>query len=489
MAAIDPAVLKTKTPQGHSHYGRDELNLAEFPLASLSDRVPDGQKTLEYSDVIWDQGRREHVPRKLVITASDKYGLPTAKDDDVILALIQLTAQAKFEHQTVRFTRYQIIKHLGWKDTSQNYQRLENSLKRWLGVTLYYDRAWWSKDEDCWVNKSFHILADLELLDREARQRKLQAGEGNPRAGQSSFTWSDVVFRSFQAGNLKQIDMKVFRRLKSPIAKRMYRYLDKRFYHRSTLRFELKQFACAHIGLSNKYHTGEIKRRLRAAIAELEQIGFLVPLLTEKRYAKDGKLWYVTFTRCSTKAASKLPTTTEHPELVGALMQRGVSRQQAIRLAAEASHDLIQKQMEYLDHLVAGGDRKVSKNPAGYLYRAITEEYAIPKTFRTQDEKRTRLRAERRRRNQEQTRRRVQEAKEAAEASAKSQWFRRAWNKLDSAKRDELEQRAAGEARRLAGHGGEGGLLLKVFQEKALREHLARQAGAEARPRRHDDED
>ena len=61
--------------------GRDELNLAEFPIALIADRVPAGQKTLYFED---RHGR-------LTVTGSDAYGLPTATDTDVIVALIYLT--------------------------------------------------------------------------------------------------------------------------------------------------------------------------------------------------------------------------------------------------------------------------------------------------------------------------------------------------------------------------------------------------------------
>jgi len=39
-------------------------------------------------------GRQSVFTRKRLITAFDKYGLPTAKDDEVILGLIQLTKEA-----------------------------------------------------------------------------------------------------------------------------------------------------------------------------------------------------------------------------------------------------------------------------------------------------------------------------------------------------------------------------------------------------------
>ena len=118
----------TQAPKRHSY--RDELNFAEFPLASISDRLPEGQKTLTFTDNIFDQGANKPVTRTLTISASDKYGLPTALDDEVILGLIQLTNQSGFEDRKVHFTRYELIKLLGWRDDTKSYDRISESLKR-----------------------------------------------------------------------------------------------------------------------------------------------------------------------------------------------------------------------------------------------------------------------------------------------------------------------------------------------------------------------
>src|SRR3954462_173053 len=74
--------------------GRDELNLAEFPITLLTDRAPDGCKTLVFRDEVYDQQAGQMVARKLTVTGSDAYGLPTALDDELLVALIQLTKQA-----------------------------------------------------------------------------------------------------------------------------------------------------------------------------------------------------------------------------------------------------------------------------------------------------------------------------------------------------------------------------------------------------------
>lgn len=290
---------------------RDELNFAEFPLASLSTSLPKSQKTLEFTDEVFDKARNERVTRKLTITASDKYGLPTAMDDEVILGLIQLTAKTDFSDRRVHFTRYELLKLLTWSDDTRNYKRLEQSLNRWLGVTLYYDKAWWSKEEQSWVNEGFHILDHVTILDKERQRRTSQKSE---QGGRSSFVWNDVVFGSFKAGYLKQIDFEFYKRLESAISKRLYRFLDKRFYHRERLEFDLRTFACEHIGLSKKYHNGELKRVLGPAIAELEAEGFLKPLPSDERFFCRAKgEWAAVFVRGGT--SRKLPAATRAPRL------------------------------------------------------------------------------------------------------------------------------------------------------------------------------
>ena len=44
-----------------SNGGRDELNLAEFPITLLSDRVPKGCKTLVFEDKVFDRQHGEVV--------------------------------------------------------------------------------------------------------------------------------------------------------------------------------------------------------------------------------------------------------------------------------------------------------------------------------------------------------------------------------------------------------------------------------------------
>ena len=276
---------ETTGPKVHlKGMGRDEMNLAEFPLATLADRVPQGCKTLVFEDCTWDRGQRQHIARRLTISASDKFGLPTALDDEVILGLVQLSKADNFANRQVQFSRYQLVHLLGWREEGKSYTRLEESLKRWLGVTLYYENAWWDKLRKRWVDAHFHLLDNLTLYHRSKRGERLAKSDNDKLL--SSFTWNEIIFRSFQAGNLKSIDLEFYRNLKSAVTKRIYRFLDKHFYFSGERRYNLAHFSREHIGLSRNYDTAQLKRRLTPAIKELEDAGYLEPLPVGERFIR-----------------------------------------------------------------------------------------------------------------------------------------------------------------------------------------------------------
>jgi plasmid replication initiation protein len=356
---------------------RDELNFAEFPLASISTSLPKDQKTLEFTDEIFDKSANKPVIRKLTITASDKYGLPTAMDDEVILGLIQLTGKRDFSDRRVFFTRYELLKLLNWKDTTRNYRRLEQSLNRWLGVTLYYEKAWWSKEEQSWVSEGFHILDHVQIFDQE-RQRKASK-RSVEEAGKSSFVWNDVVFNSFSAGYIKQIDFEFYKSLESAISKRMYRFLDKRFYRRARYEFKLRTFACEHVGLSKSYHNGEIKRVLTPAIEELANLGFIESSSLEDRFIRKARgEWSVIFTRATEQIAKQQ----DHSPLLQALVERGLNTVSARRIVAKVESVKIQEKLALFDWLVSRNDLRIQRNRAGFLYRSITEDFPLPDDYR-----------------------------------------------------------------------------------------------------------
>ena len=50
----------------------DELNLAEFPLAAISDRFLDGTKTVVLEDTVFDREQNKYMLRRLTLSGSDR---------------------------------------------------------------------------------------------------------------------------------------------------------------------------------------------------------------------------------------------------------------------------------------------------------------------------------------------------------------------------------------------------------------------------------
>ena len=451
--AVEPAI--EEAPASSDAGWKDELNLAEFPIAALTDRVPDGQTTLVFEDRL---ELRDSPPiiRRLTIMGTHKHGLPTSLDDEVLVGLIQLTKRrSNFTDARVPFSRYELIELLGWPQSGQSYRRIEEALHRWVGVVLMYENAWWDNTAKSWVDEQFHVLDNVTLYDRE-RWRKSSARAGKSGKGSSktdkpplplsSFKWNDVMFQSFQSGNLKQLDLELYLKLRLPTTKRMYRFLDKRFYRRMRLDFDLRTLACEHIGLSRSYAPTELKRRLKPALEELEQLGFLEVLEPEERYSyvKRGT-WRIILIRGRHGGGGPVVDEEEAEgppsDLVDGLRSRGVTAKAAAELVAEHPASRIQTKIEVFDWLIRNGDKRVGKNPAGYLVASIRSDYQEPNDFRASSAKDAAKKAARS--DREESERAEAEKKAQAAALALSEKEREAklkaaWEKLPADQRDAI---------------------------------------------------
>jgi len=358
--------------------GTDELNLAEFPLAALAHRLDPNQRTLSFEDEIYDEGNQQPVHRKLVISASDHFGLPTPLDSDVLLVLLYITnARNGLTERKISFSRYEIVKMLSWDPGGKSYKRLDEALNRWASVTLYYNHAWWDRSGRKWRSRTFHVIESLDLRGRDDRGDDLL----------SSFTWNDVLFASLESKNIKRLNLELYFRLKNAAAKQAYRFLDKRFYRSHRLEFDLRTFACEHVGFSRTYDAAQLKRRLQPAIEELEEIGFLEPVSMTERYRKRGRGdWVIALAKAASNAHTR-EASTEMPSIAEKLVARGIATATAAELMRAFPEGQIEQQISLHDWLVERKDRRAAINPAGFLAKAIRQNYPLPKDYPTNVQK------------------------------------------------------------------------------------------------------
>ena len=374
---------------------RYEMNLAEFPLTVLSKRADPAVKTLEFSDVV--KGKNgEPINRKWIITGADKFGLPTSSDDEVLLGLLKLTADDGLQSRKIHFTRYELLKILRWSTEGRSYSRLQNALDRLSGVRIKATNAFYDNETKLHSTRNFGIIDAYEINDGR---------DTHP----SFFTWSEVLFKSFQVGFIKKLDLEFYLDLQSAVSKRLFRYLDKHFWYRSRIQINLFVLSHEKIGISRNYiYASSLRQQLEPALEELKEKG----TLSEYEFVGKGKSTEVLLVaahaprktlaaqhgaspggtasapgntaavgRADPGAAAEVQGRGE--ALIQQLIARGLGEKQVRRLVGGQGQETLARMeaiLEHFDRLMKAGSHLVSRSPQGFLYRAIEKpfEFTLP---------------------------------------------------------------------------------------------------------------
>ena len=265
-------------------FGRDEMNLIEFPFGPISSTTA---KTLEVEHQVFDKRLKREVTRSLIITGTDKWGLPRPSDDQVLIGLKTLTHESGYVSQKIEFTRYELCRVIGWPTDGRSYARLEESLDRMKATTLKFKDSWYVNSEKEYKSKTFSIIDEVEICSRDQIERaRLKQGDG-PQL-RCSFRWSDVIWKSFQDGFMKSLDMRMFRRIsegrRREVPLRLWRILDKRFYNSDVARFKLRRLCEGTLGLSPNYGPAQMLRILDRAAQWLIKCQYL-----DEMWHRDGR--------------------------------------------------------------------------------------------------------------------------------------------------------------------------------------------------------
>src|SRR5215212_9124519 len=100
--------------------GRDEMNLADFPISVLQrqQKTDEGgrkQDRLEFEASRYEPATRQRVCQRVTLTSTARDGLPTPADEHVILALLYVAKHSDdFAGDTVRFAPSQLFAIMGW---------------------------------------------------------------------------------------------------------------------------------------------------------------------------------------------------------------------------------------------------------------------------------------------------------------------------------------------------------------------------------------
>ena len=348
---------------------KDEMNLLECSIFSTSGRVDKKTKSIVYEDMAFCPSKKTDVPRRLNISFSTEHGRPTSRDDLVQLAVMKISKDQGFESPVVYFTRYQILEILRWSDTGDNYRKIDEAFNRIGGTFLVWTNAWWDNMEKGWVDRRFHIFDDVQVLTRERYDDRRR----QKKDGRSFVRWSDVMFESFAAGNIRSVDLGAVLNLKSGPSRRLYRWLEKHFYKNEKVEISLKELAVHKLGY-REAALSEFERMLEPVFDEIIRHGH-ARNINLKRGKKDSLATFVRPVRCDRKdkATDVRSDRPNELQIVAALSKRGISESAAQRFVSTHELSSIRERLRAMDEQRQKG--RTIEVPDAWFASALAGEF------------------------------------------------------------------------------------------------------------------
>ncbi len=274
--------------------GKDEMNLAVLPIARLGRN--DRRTRIEYHGTFKERGKEQETMVWIVEGAA---GLPTEFAERVMVALLYLGSQQDFADRKMRFTVYRVLKVLGLTISNRNYRMVEKALKQLAGVLITSDKAWVERTEEgkqkrVTTSRGFHLVDEYYLHYQD----------GEEEGPESFVLWGARIWKSIQAGYLKMLDIDFYYSIENPLARRLYRFLDKIMAYEPEKPYQIDIFDLANkLGMASYDHAAHLRRPLNTAAQELVERGYL----SHFEFLKVGKFSRIRFYRSSDRPTMQLP--------------------------------------------------------------------------------------------------------------------------------------------------------------------------------------
>lgn len=292
------------------HSGRDEMNLAGNPFALLQAASKNGQKQIKRE---WERrlANGKVVKASWEVIGHTELGLPGPFEELLYLILLQLTREIREEtgewHQTVYFSRHNLFSRLGWGGNSRDYASLQSAFFRMRAVSIQAIYSFHDpRTGQPLPTRGFGLIEDFAFAEEKTGPKTK-----NAELPLSWFKWSDVLYNSFCAGNVRSLALDFTLSLDGAVSRRLFRLLEllrhsKRPAH-DKVKLDLIDLR-SRLGMAEYKYSSKIKEKLQPATDELTTRGYLEDIT----YTKEQGIEYVTFKFAS--PTSQKPTKTPKPQ-------------------------------------------------------------------------------------------------------------------------------------------------------------------------------
>jgi hypothetical protein len=379
---------------------RSEVNFLTLPFFALSRKDAQKRMTTEYHTTV-NRGE-ERLDVAWIVSANPRYGYPRPFDRQVHKAIEQIISNLErpIKNPVALGSLYNIARLLNLKDSGRFYSNIKAAIQRIVATTIESKGTFYDKGKKRWQEATFHLYDQVVFVGED-----LPNGEV---ADTNYLFLGNWYLDNINARYVKPLDYTYYRTLQSSIASRLYEILGVKFYAgHSFIQYKYSTL-CQLLPLTQQRYASDAKKILNPAQEELVRTGFLAKV-EWKEIPGEKHDWYLHYypgkrAREEIKQFSKqsaLPpddlqlgqspaTTTPKQadedvddDVVLALQNFGISKNQAVKLAKEHEHEYILEKLELVQWFIDTKSPLVAKNPAGFARKAIEDDYPTPPQYKS----------------------------------------------------------------------------------------------------------
>lgn len=244
--------------------GHDERSLLKLPFTTI--RKTKANSIEERWTQVVDGKKRDFFK---IVAATEQYGMPDQKAEDVFIALLYLSARMDphpFASNVIRIAPAELVRMMQWDDSGRSYERLRTALHQLTSLTVYTN-AFFSSQSDSFEETQF------SLIDRW----KIGVDEDNEWSGAVTskpltIYWGEGILELFEQGRYKALDVDRYYSLSSPVARRLYRWVDEALYPNGYIEVDVKHLAYVRLAISrSRKYVSQIMQSMKRGLEELEE--------------------------------------------------------------------------------------------------------------------------------------------------------------------------------------------------------------------------
>lgn len=307
------------------------------------------------------------------------YKLPD-KIDMLFLFYMLLKSQKLGYKQKMIFSRYEIIKECNVSMDNRSYERLKDSLERWINVTINFEGTFYDGKE--YISIGFHVIDSYEIRKEDG---KLEV-HFNPK-------W---LLKVKESKFCKYVNFEQYKALKRPISRRLFEILCKSFKGREHWEIDLVKLG-EKLSFSKRkvYSNGEEKEvmyhsdvlaKLKPAISEINKLAENENVFRSFEFAptdifeidyelkKDNKI--IVFKKRKPDWMLKKAGSDEKEEIeadLESLFKISKSNSKGAKLAIKEAFK--ENGFEYVKWNILYSNRKATKNYSAFLKKSLKENW------------------------------------------------------------------------------------------------------------------